>query len=133
MEDDARAFVEDSRRYTEQGDLMNVDAILQASVSANYDLYHELKRRDPKMCEAMKILMKEEIEEALQDAHKTGEAIGEAIGEARGQAKGEMKAKRETAFELADMGFTIEKIAQAVRVNVETVKSWFSEMSAVAK
>lgn len=113
MEEDARAFIEDARKLTDQGDLINVDAILQVSVSANYDLYNELKRRYPEMCEAMKRLMRDEMMEA--------------------QREGEMKAKRETAFELADMGFPVEKIAQAVKVNLETVKGWLSGMQYVAR
>lgn len=50
-----------------------------------------------------------------------------------GEARGEMKAKRETAFELADMGLPVEKIAKAVKVNLETVKGWFSENPSIAK
>lgn len=73
------------------------------------------------MCEAMRILMKEEIKDEITKAQKTGET------------RGEMKAKQETAFELAGMGLSIEKIAQAVKVNIETVRSWFSEMPNVAR
>lgn len=62
-----------------------------------------------------------------------GEARGLAKGEARGLAKGETKAKRETAFELADMGLSVEKIAKAVKMNLETVKSWLSEAPAALK
>lgn len=50
-----------------------------------------------------------------------------------GEARGEMKAKRETAFELANMGLPVEKIAKAVKVNLETVKGWFSENPSIAK
>lgn len=44
LEEDVRAFIEDARKLTDQGNLINVDAILQVSVSANYGLYNELKR-----------------------------------------------------------------------------------------
>lgn len=76
LEEDARAFIEEARKLTDQGDLINVDAILQVSVSANYDLYNELKRRYPEMCEAMKTLMKDE----MMEAQKKGEAVGEKKG-----------------------------------------------------
>ncbi len=72
LEEDARAFIEDARKLTDQGDLINVDAILQVSVSANYDLYNELKRRYPEMCEAMKTLMRDEMMEAQREGKKKG-------------------------------------------------------------
>lgn len=50
-----------------------------------------------------------------------------------GVAQGEMKAKRETAFELADMGLPVEKIAKAVKVSLETVQKWLSGNVGVAK
>ncbi len=105
-EEDVRSFIEMAEKLTTQGDRANVDAILQVSVSANYELYEKMKRRDPLMCEAMRRLMKDEMKEAQKD--------------------GEMKAKRETAFELADMGLPVEKIAKAVKVSLETVQKWLS-------
>lgn len=46
--------------------------VLQVSASANYDLYNELKRRYPEMCEAMKTLMKDEMMEAQRQGEKKG-------------------------------------------------------------
>ncbi len=108
-----RSFIEMAEKLTTQGDRANVDAILQVSVSANYELYEKIKRRDPIMCEAMRRLMKDEMKEAQKD--------------------GEMKAKRETAFELADMGLPVEKIAKAVKVSLETVQKWLSGNVSVVK
>lgn len=65
------------------------------------------------MCEAMKTLMRDEMMEA--------------------QKEGEMKKAKETAFELADMGLPAEKIAKAVKVNLETVKDWLSGTPSVAR
>jgi hypothetical protein len=39
------------------------DSILQVSVSANRQIFEDLKRRKPAMCQAMKDLMKDEIAE----------------------------------------------------------------------
>lgn len=116
-EEDILAFIEEAGEYTTQGDKENVDAILQVSVSANYELYEELKRREPNMCEAMRRLMKDEIADEVREAQKDGE----------------MKARRETAFELADMGLPVEKIAKAVKVSLETVQKWLSGNVGVAK
>ena len=57
-----------ARSFTEPGDRHNADAILQLSVSANREIYEEIKRRDPIMCEALRDLMKEEIQEERQEA-----------------------------------------------------------------
>lgn len=49
------------------------------------------------------------------------------------QREGEMKKARETAAELADMGLPAEKIAKAVKVNLEMVRRWLSEKPSVAR
>ncbi len=41
--------------------------MLQVSVSANKELYEDIKRRDKDMCQAMKELMKEEIAEEIEN------------------------------------------------------------------
>jgi len=110
LEEDIRGFVENAQNLTGQGDRANVDAVLQVSVSANYELYEEMKRRYPEMCEAMRRLMQDEMREAQKD----------------GMVQGEMKAKKETAITLANMGMPVEKIAEAVKVNLKMVQEWIS-------
>ena len=70
-EDDAERFLRMARAFTEPGDRRNADAVLQVSVSASKDVYEELRRRDPAMCEALRELMKDEIAEANQKAVDT--------------------------------------------------------------
>ena len=67
----------------------------------------------------------DEMCEVSEKWYKEGEAVGEA--------RGEMKKAKETAFELADMGLPVEKIAKAVKVNLDTVKGWFSEKPSIAR
>ena len=62
QESDVRKFLEEAKLAKEPGDLQNIDAVLQVSVSANRELYEEV-RRDEKMCQALKELMKDEIAE----------------------------------------------------------------------
>ena len=66
--EDVESFLRMARSFTEPGDRHNADAILQLSVSANREVYEEIKRRDPTMCEALRDLMKEEIQEERQEA-----------------------------------------------------------------
>lgn len=65
------------------------------------------------MCEAMKILMHDELSEA--------------------QREGRMEQARETAITLAGMGMPVEKIAEAVRVSLKIVQEWISESVSLAK
>lgn len=81
------------------------------------------------MCEAMKLLMREEMEEEMRQAQKKGEELGEA----RGEVRGEMRAKQETAFELYNRRMPLETIAEIIKVNLETVKGWFAETPTMAR
>lgn len=77
--DDVRSFIEAAAHLTDPGDRNNVEAVLQVSISANKELYEEV-RRSAAMCEALRELMKEEIEEAVEKATK--EATEKAAKEA---------------------------------------------------
>ena len=50
-----------------------------------------------------------------------------------GIVAGEMKAKKETVISLAEMGITVEKIAQAVRMSVTIVQDWIAESMGMAR
>ncbi len=56
--------------------------------------------------------------------------FGEEIRE-KGHEEGAMNAKMEMAVRLSEMGILIDKIAQAVKVDVDTVAQWI-DGSAVA-
>lgn len=58
---DVEAFLTEAIAWSDQGDRQNADAVLQVSVSANRELYDQLKGRGGIMCEALKELMKEDI------------------------------------------------------------------------
>lgn len=66
-EEDVRRFVEEATQMSEPGDRNNVDAVLQVSVSANKEIYEEIRRCDKVMCEALRELMKEDFEETKQE------------------------------------------------------------------
>lgn len=50
-----------------------------------------------------------------------------------GLVEGEMKKAKETTYELVDMGLSCDKIARAVKVNLETVKKWTAERPVTVK
>ena len=49
-----------------------------------------------------------------------------------GMEKGELKKAKETALSLAEMGLSVDKIAQAVKISVDTVQEWLKESMSVA-
>lgn len=71
-EEDIISFAYASTNLTTQGEHNNADAIYQVSVMANYEMYEELKRRKPLMCEALKLLMKNELDESMEKGMEKG-------------------------------------------------------------
>ena len=71
-EKDVETFVQEALNYTNPGDQEDADAVLQVSISQNLELYEQLKRRDPIMCDALRALMKPEIEEEKRAAREQG-------------------------------------------------------------
>lgn len=53
-------------------------------------------------------------------------------GVENGMEKGELKKAKETALSLAEMGLSVNKIAQAVKISVDTVQEWLKESMSVA-
>ena len=70
-EADIRLFLEEALSEDGKEDRNNVDAVLQVSVSANAELYERI-RRDDRMCQALRELMKDEIREELDKAERQG-------------------------------------------------------------
>lgn len=48
-------------------------------------------------------------------------------------AEGVMKTKKETAISLAEMGLSVQQIAQGVKVEEKTVREWLNEKTDVKK
>ena len=48
-----------------------------------------------------------------------------------GVAEGELKKARETALSLAEMGFPVDKIAEAVKISRDKVEEWMKESMSI--
>lgn len=83
QEDDVRLFIETAARLTDPGDRNNAEAVLQVSISANKELYEQI-RRSAVMCEALRELMKDEIDETVEKAVE--KAVEEAVEKASKEA-----------------------------------------------
>ena len=82
------------------------------------DRVRELKETQKGM-----VIMCNELEEIYSE--------GVESGERRGIEKGELKKAREATISLAKMGLPVDKIAQAVNVNIDTVQEWIKESLSV--
>ena len=122
---DVEAFVKDVERYIGKSEKMNADAVLQVSMSANYELYEKV-RRENTMCEALRRLMKDEIEETLDKATKEAARNGLEEGLAKGRTEGQAQTQRKTSIALSKMGMSIENIASAVDATIAQVQSWIN-------
>jgi len=69
--EDVKLFLKEAEKYTEKEDRDNIDAVLQASISANYDLYESV-REEYVMCEALERLMHDKIEEKVNIGMREG-------------------------------------------------------------
>ena len=65
----------------------------------------------------------------LEEIYNEGEQFGFLRGEQSGVQKGELKKARETTLALLEMGMSVEQIAEAVNLSIETIQSWISEAS----
>jgi hypothetical protein len=59
--EDIRRFVLQSSGSQESGYRRNVDAVYQVSVSANREVYENLRKEDQAVCDALRDLMKEDF------------------------------------------------------------------------
>ena len=77
--EDVKRFLSEIQLLEDSDDKANADAILQASISANYELYKEV-REEHVMCEALERLMKDKIDEKLDEKYNMGILDGKREG-----------------------------------------------------
>ena len=116
--EDVEMFLKNSIGANENWEKSDIDAILQASVSANKELYEAI-RRDSGMCQALRELMKDEIE----DAEKRAEKRGERRGERRGEKNGGIRKESIIVKNMYNNGITPEEISTMTNINLVRVKN----------
>lgn len=108
----------------------NIDAILQASVRANYELYEEIRRKNT-MCEALRELMKDEIEKDVNATKKVAIAQGLEQGLAQGKelglAQGKAETQKKIILTMKNNGLEADNIAKVTGIDLEDVKALFAE------
>ena len=116
--EDVETFLQNSVKTNEPWEREDIDAVLQASVSANKELYEAI-RRDSGMCQALRELMKDEIE----DAEKRAEKRGEIRGERRGEKNGGIRKESIIVKNMYNNGITPEEISTMTNINLVRVKN----------
>jgi len=81
--EDIKRFLNEIKLLEDSDDKENADAILQASISANYEMYKEV-REEHVMCEALERLMKDKIDEKLDEKYDMGRLAGICEGRREG-------------------------------------------------
>ena len=110
-----KKFLSDTGNIKTKAERENIDALLQVSVSANREIYEEIRRESP-MCEALRELMKDDIDKAVE------QAVEKAVEQAVEQAK--ITARFED-------GLSFEEIATRTNVSVEKVKDVLKEQGLI--
>ena len=113
-------FVDTIRKYQEY---MDFDAAMELAVNEcikNGILADFLKRNKAEVLRMS--IFEYDQEEHLRMEREESEAIGREIG----RKEGKMEEKQETSLQLANMGLSLESIAKAVRVSMDTVAQWLS-------
>ena len=114
--EDVEMFLKNSIGANENWEKSDIDAILQASVSANKELYKAI-RRDSGMCQALRELMKDEIDKEIEGAESRGEKRGERRGERRGEKRGEAN----LISNMYNNGVTPEQISNMTNMKLDKV------------
>ena len=126
--EDVKGFLKETEELCSPREKQNVDAVLQASVRANYELYEEI-RRESTMCEALRELMKDEIEKdvnavkkiAIKEGREQGIAEGRAKGIAEGRAEGRAEGEANIIRIMNKNGLSPELIATSTGKSIEDV------------
>ena len=116
-------YVAKVRRYSEEMEL-NTAVECAVSESIQEGILKEFLQKNRAEVIAMSIFEYNEEEEK----RKLRKAEYEA-----GMAEGVMKTKKETAISLAEMGLSVQQIAQGVKVEEKTVRKWLNEKTDVKK
>jgi flagellar biosynthesis/type III secretory pathway protein FliH len=121
QEEDVKRFLLESENLVEPGDIHNVDAVLQVSVSANQAIYKKVKE-DALMCEAMQRLMEDEINEKVAAGRAEGRAEGRVAGITAGRAEGRDSKGIQVFLNCKNRGMSNEEAQAIADISDELVK-----------
>ncbi len=92
----------------------------------NSGLKYSEKEVKVDVCQALKEMREESQREGERIGEKRGEKRGEERGEERGKKIGALKTAQENARNFYRLGVEIEKVAEGVGYDIDTVKQWLN-------
>lgn len=93
-EDDAGKLLIRSQDFNMKYDKADADSVLNVVIAANENVFKRL-RRNLRMFEALKELMKDEFEKCKEESLVEGKAIGMSVGKAEGMSEGRIQAQED--------------------------------------
>jgi predicted transposase/invertase (TIGR01784 family) len=118
--EDVTNFLLQTKELATPGDKNNIDAVLQASVAANANIFDDV-RRNANMCQALRELMKEEIEIELANARKEGAEEAEAAS------------SKNTAKRMFTKGLSIDDVADYLpQLSIDDLRQIEAEVKSLA-
>jgi predicted transposase/invertase (TIGR01784 family) len=118
--EDVTNFLLQTKELATPGDKNNIDAVLQASVAANANIFDDV-RRNANMCQALRELMKDEIEIELANARKEGAEEAEAAS------------SKNTAKRMFTKGLSIDDVADYLpQLSIDDLRQIEAEVKSLA-
>jgi hypothetical protein len=118
--EDVTNFLLQTKELATPGDKNNIDAVLQASVAANANIFDDV-RRNANMCQALRELMKDEIEIELANARKEGAEEAEAAS------------SKKTAKRMFTKGLSIADVADYLpQLSIDDLRQIEAEVKSLA-
>ena len=134
-----RCIRETNKSFQDEAHIIYVNSSIQEDSELGR-LMHDLHcKRSEEMHSpilAKKVAELKETQEGVELMCREMEEIyneGVECGEKYGEKRGELKAKREFILSLAEMGYSVEKIAKTVNLDIKDVQKWIDENLCVAQ
>ena len=130
-----RRIDENDAKFADEQSIIFVNSSKQEDTKLG-SLMHDLHCKDANEMHS-KVLAKRVFE--LKETQKGVEIMCREMEEIYSEGmeigieQGELKKAKEMVLSFVEMGFTIDKIAQAAKISVETVKKWMEENVSVVK
>lgn len=117
-EEDAAKFIKLAESTIGTFDKELTDSIFQISIKENQSLYERLRRERSDMCEAMRLLFKEE----LAEQYKLGSTDGYKSGSADGYKFGVTDGKTSIARNMIKLGYNTDEIVALTSLPFDVIE-----------
>jgi hypothetical protein len=118
--EDVKHFLMQTSRMTEQEDKNNINAVLQASASANQTIYDDI-RRDSIMCQALRELLKDEIDAEINAA------VNDAVNDTTNKVEAETQLSNIRNI-MTELKYTAEQAMDLLKIPQQNRAMYMSKL-----